>query len=70
MDITIRMISGTNYGGQWDGWYGPSGRPDNETMPYDIAKVINSHAGKAASSVGHSLYPEKVRKTCKHTQIT
>lgn len=58
--IVLCKSLGTNYQGQWDGWYGPSGRPDNETLPYDVMKVINSLAGKAAASVGRPVNPDKV----------
>ncbi|XP_046674315.1 arylsulfatase B-like isoform X2 [Homalodisca vitripennis] len=54
-----KIVKGTNYKGQWDGWYGPSGRDDT---PYDIERVINSPAGRAAASVNHPIFREKALK--------
>ncbi|XP_034171357.1 arylsulfatase J isoform X2 [Osmia lignaria lignaria] len=66
--ITIdnwKFIQGSTYEGQWDGWYGPSGRE----WVYDIGGVIGSTAGRAVASVGFSLSAANVRRLRKQAMI-
>ncbi|XP_016920207.1 arylsulfatase B [Apis cerana] len=53
-----KFIQGSTYNGQWDGWYGPSGRE----WVYDVGGVIGSVAGRAVASVGLSLSADNIRK--------
>ncbi|XP_054266641.1 arylsulfatase J [Macrosteles quadrilineatus] len=64
-----KIVKGTNYQGQWDGWYGPSGRPDNHSTPYDITAVVNSLAGRAVASVGREIHPDKALKLRKKMEV-
>lgn len=50
----FKVIKGASpYQGQWDGWYGPSGR----NYEYNITEVINSLSGIAVKKLG--LMPTK-----------
>lgn len=40
-----KVVKGTNYKGEWDSWYGPSG--DRNIGTYNITLVLNCPAGKA-----------------------
>lgn len=57
---------GTNYNGAWDSWYGPSGRDDT----YNYGAVVGSLAGRAVSSIGHKVYPEKARALREAVSVT
>ncbi|KAG7198408.1 hypothetical protein KM043_005796 [Ampulex compressa] len=66
--ITIgdwKLIQGSTYGGDWDGWYGPSGRE----WVYDVGGVIGSVAGRAVGSVGLRLTAEAVRTLREYAMI-
>ncbi|XP_041973340.1 calnexin-like [Aricia agestis] len=43
-----KLHKGTNYNGNWDGWYGPSGREG----AYDVASLATSPAGQAITQLG------------------
>lgn len=58
-----KYINGTHYNGQWDGWYGPSGRPDGLLPPYDIELVLKSPVALAVQNITHELVPSEVMKT-------
>ncbi|XP_075211571.1 arylsulfatase B-like [Lycorma delicatula] len=47
-----KYINGTNYNGQWDGWYGPSGRSDE---PYKIELVKDSFVGIVMKEIDRPL---------------
>ncbi|XP_031839749.1 arylsulfatase B [Nomia melanderi] len=53
-----KLIKGSTYEGQWDGWYGPSGRE----WAYDVPRVISSLAGRAVASIGLKLAPKRIRE--------
>ncbi|XP_076641495.1 arylsulfatase B [Halictus rubicundus] len=53
-----KLMQGTTYAGQWDGWFGPSGR---DTI-YDVGGVTGSAAGRAAVSVGLQLKADDIRR--------
>ncbi|KAL1402720.1 hypothetical protein pipiens_000950, partial [Culex pipiens pipiens] len=50
-----KVLKGTNYKGQWDNWYGPSGDRDPEA--YNITAVQHCPTGKALSEM-NLLPPE------------
>ncbi|CAB3235666.1 unnamed protein product [Arctia plantaginis] len=52
-----KILKGTNYGGDWDGWYGPSGREG----AYNLDLVLMSEAGVAISDMG--MMPSKEKMT-------
>lgn len=55
--LTFYGFQGSTYNGQWDGWYGPSGRE----WVYDVGGVIGSTAGRAVASIGLSLSADSIR---------
>lgn len=59
------VFKGTTYNGEWDGWYGPSGRDS----VYDVGGVIGSPAGRALSSIGSVLSADTVRKLGEQAKI-
>lgn len=46
-----KVVKGTNYGGQWDYWYGPAG--NRSPAAYKISDVAQSPAGAALHYSGH-----------------
>ena len=48
--------SGTTYNGEWDQWYGPSGRDKNYV--YNVTTVLDSTAAKMLKKIGMPLGPE------------
>ncbi|CAL7936934.1 unnamed protein product [Xylocopa violacea] len=66
--ITIddwKFIHGSTYDGQWDRWYGPSGRE----WVYDVGGVIGSVASRAVASVGSVLSADTVRRLQKEAMV-
>ena len=61
-------VAGTTYRGNWDGWYGPSGRA--EEYSYDVYKVMSSDAGRALARLGRSLTPAVVRTLRSQAEVT
>lgn len=59
------FLTGSTYDGEWDGWYGPSGRE----WVYDVGGVISSAAGRAISSVGLGITAEQVRRLRENAMI-
>jgi arylsulfatase B len=47
------LLTGRTWDGQWDGWYGPSGR--KPSYHYNVTLVYNSAAGRALASTGAPL---------------
>lgn len=45
-----KVLKGTNYNGDWDGWYGPAG--DRSFGTYNVTQMLNSPAGLAISQIG------------------
>nr|XP_022913475.1 arylsulfatase I [Onthophagus taurus] len=43
-----KIIKGSTYKGQWDNWYGPSGRSD----VYNVSKVLTSKSAVALEKIG------------------
>ncbi|XP_048517742.1 arylsulfatase J isoform X1 [Dendroctonus ponderosae] len=52
-----KIIQGTTYNGQWDNWYGPSGRD----AQYNISLVQNSPTGKALQEINASTSAEVIK---------
>ncbi|XP_012270493.1 arylsulfatase B [Orussus abietinus] len=61
-----KLVQGSSYNGFWDSWYGPSGREG----AYDVAAVIGSSTGRAISSIGLALTPDKIRSLRDQVTIT
>jgi arylsulfatase B len=57
------QFSGRTWDGQWDGWYGPSGR--KPAYHYNLTLVYNSAAGRALANTSAPLprNPEDALKT-------
>nr|CAD7266796.1 unnamed protein product [Timema shepardi] len=51
--------AGTSYQGQWDSWYGPSGR-ENSSHSYDIDQVLGSMTGRALTSLHRAATPAQI----------
>ncbi len=49
-----KYLRGSSYNGQWDGWYGPSGRED-PALEYNVSAVRESPAARAVEEVGLAL---------------
>lgn len=61
----FKVIKGASpYQGQWDGWYGPSGR----NYDYNITQVTNSLAGIVIQKIG--IMPEKNKILALRNQAT
>jgi arylsulfatase B len=44
-----KLVAGTNYNGQWDGWYGPAG--DRDESSYQINDLLTCKTAKALKSI-------------------
>lgn len=53
------MVKGTNYGGQWDSWYGPSG--SRNATAYSYFEVEHSLAGEALKKANFMPSSDSVR---------
>ncbi|XP_026765034.2 arylsulfatase B [Galleria mellonella] len=53
-----KVVTGTNYDGKWDSWYGPDGREGN----YDVELVYNGLAGRAIQELGLMPDKEKIKE--------
>lgn len=51
-----KVLKGTNYKGDWDSWYGPSGV--RNVSSYNVEEIFKSPAGKAIRSL--NLMPSEV----------
>lgn len=54
-----KVVKGTNYNGQWDSWYGPSGNRDSRS--YDMDAVLSSPAGAAITKLGRMPNKDEIR---------
>uniref|UniRef100_A0A1B6DH44 Sulfatase N-terminal domain-containing protein n=1 Tax=Clastoptera arizonana TaxID=38151 RepID=A0A1B6DH44_9HEMI len=64
-----KLVKGTNYNGEWDNWYGPSGRPDGHLDPYNVNLVINSQAGRAVANAGCPISAKQVYQLRGEAQV-
>ena len=55
--VNVFFWSGRTWDGQWDGWYGPSGR--KPAYHYNLTLVYNSAAGRALANTSAPL-PSKL----------
>lgn len=46
-----KVVQGTNFEGDWDGWYGPAG--DRDPNNYETDKVSNSNTGVVMKNLGY-----------------
>lgn len=54
-----KVIKGTNYGGQWDFWYGPAG--NRNPSSYSLNDLLQSPAGKALQTLQQLPSPAIIR---------
>ena len=52
----LNSNAGTTYDGQWDGWYGPSGR--DPSYIYDYQNILISPTSLSLQSINHTM-PKK-----------
>lgn len=55
-----KYVEGSTYNGQWDGWYGPSGR--EKTFRYNVGQVLGSRAHRAVSTISNRVSPDHIRE--------
>ncbi|GJQ65594.1 hypothetical protein Trydic_g7692 [Trypoxylus dichotomus] len=60
-----KVLKGTTYNGEWDNWYGPSGREGN----YNTTMVKYSFAGKALQSINKCATEEEMLKLRQEAEI-
>lgn len=54
-----KLINGTTYAGEYDGWFGPAGDRDPETYLYNA--LLQSDTGNILFELGHLPTPLEVR---------
>ncbi|XP_070505136.1 arylsulfatase B [Chironomus tepperi] len=55
-----KLVVGTNYNGQWDGWYGPPGNRD--PLDYNFKELLTCKAGRAIDRMGMMPKPNDILK--------
>lgn len=60
-----KILNGTTYNGQWDNWYGPSGREQS----YNASAVRSSRAGKALRSIKKCADEEEIKKLRQEAEV-
>ncbi|XP_018331211.1 arylsulfatase B [Agrilus planipennis] len=61
-----KIIKGTTYKGQWDSWYGPSGR---KGYYYNITEIAESPTGKVLIRQNNMPNAEKIRQLRSEAQL-
>ncbi|KAJ8892605.1 hypothetical protein PR048_005186 [Dryococelus australis] len=62
----VSWCAGSSYNGDWDGWYGPSGREEGS---YDVDKVLASPAARSLAAAGCTLTADIIRELRAEAQV-